>query len=250
MNNRTIPIGLTAITGRIEAVRSMADGGCHYIIFLDAGNGRSTIVEYMSDVFHQRRIRHFGGRDRFLEYQLDGSKAQLHQILTNIRSSACYTNDFEGIIAMDIAGLAKHVNEAQTGIFLEAVHDLGKHATLVFYVPTALSHNMRILIDKICATLDEVEVIRPEPYTAGQLTGIIKRMLDDAGITLTDTPELDACILELVHGFGAETIKDARLLTRKLMRCAQVSGFRPTLDADHIRCTLGGSENIKKREAV
>lgn len=250
MNNYTIPIGLDAITEHIGSLRNQGDGGCDYIIFLDAGNGQSTTTEYISDVFHERRIRHFGGRERYLEYRLDGTVAQLQQVLTDIRLRACYTNEFEGVIAMDIAGMAKHVNEVQTTTFLNAAQELSKHATLVFYAPSAPSHNMITLVDKLRSVLDEVKVFHPTPYTANHLTAIIQRMLNDAGIVMENTPDLYTCILDAVRSTSAVSIKDAEKLTRKLIRCADFTGFRPTLNVQSICGRLKADKHNTMKEVI
>ena len=250
MTNYTIPIGLDAITGHIGSLRNQGDGGCNYIIFLDAHNGQTTVTEFICDVFKERRIRHFGGRDAYLEYSLDGTMAQLQQVLTDIRLRACYTNEFEGVIAMDIAGIAKHSHEAQATTFLNAVQALSEHATLVFYLPSAPSHNMITLVNKLRSVLDEVEVFHPAPYTADHLTAIIHRMLDDAGIVMEDTPELYTCILEVVRSAGAVTIKDAEKLTRKLTRCADFTGFRPTLNVQNICACLHADKRNTMKEVI
>lgn len=250
MNNYTIPIGLDAITEHIGSLQNQGDGGCDYIICLDAGNGQTTVTEFICGVFKERHIRRFGGRDAYLEYRLDGTMAQLQQVLTDIRLRACYTNEFEGVIAMDITGMAKHVNEVQATTFLNAAQELSKHATLVFYAPSAHSHNMITLVNKLRSVLDEVEVIRPAPYTADHLTAIIQRMLDDAGIVMENTPELYTCILDVVRSVGAASIKDTGKLARKLIRCADFTGFRPTLNAEHICAWLNADKYNAMKEVI
>lgn len=249
MNNYTIPIGLDAITKHIGSLRNQGDGGCNYIIFLDAGNGQTTTTEYICDVFYERRIRHFGGRERYLEYRLDGTMAQL-QVLTDIRLRRGYTNEFEGVIAIDITGMAKHVNEYQATFFLNAVQELSKHATLVFYAPSAPSHNMITLVKKLRSALDEVEVFLPAPYTADHLTAIIQRMLDDAGIMMENAPDLYTCILDVVRSAGAVSIKDAEKLTRKLTRCADFTCFRPTLNVQNICAWLNADKHNAMKEVI
>ena len=250
MTNYTIPIGLDAITEHIGSLRNQGDGGCDYIIFLDAGNGQTTVTEFICDVFKERRICHFGGRDAYLEYSLDGTMAQLQQVLTDIRLRACYTNEFEGVIAMDIAGMAKHINESQTSMFLNSVSALSKHATLVFYVPSGPSHNIFTLVNKLRSVLDEVEVFRPAPYTADHLTAIILRMLDDAGIAMENTPELYTCIMDVVRSAGAVSIKDAEKLTRKLTRYADFASFRPTLNVENVCACLNADKHSAMKEVI
>ena len=136
MLNFNRPLGLDLITDYIDNLRPMEADDCHYIIHLDAG-GQSTLIEYMSDTFYRNRIRHFGGRERFLEYRLDGSLSQLRQVLEDIDANACYTNHFEGIIALDIAGLARFVNQTQTEVFLKALSIVRNQGYLTQKITTA-----------------------------------------------------------------------------------------------------------------
>lgn len=228
------PLGLDVVTTYIENLHPL-DANCHFVIYLDAGNGQSTLAEYMTDVFCQNHLRHFGGREHSLEYRMDGSMSQLKQVLSDIDANASYTNHYEGMIFMDISGFSKHVNEAQTDMLLKAVQEMGMHATLIFYVPTVPDRNLDKLIMKLHDALEEVVEFRPKPYTAVQITGIILRMLNATGVLIERPREVSTHILEMVHSTNARNIKDAKKLTRQLRRCVDYTGIRPTLSLRNLR---------------
>lgn len=250
MLNFNRPLGLDPITDYIDNLCPMEADDCHYIIHMDAGSGQSTLTEYMSDIFYRNRIRHFGGRERFLEYRLDGSLSQLRQVLEDIDANACYTNHFEGIIALDIAGLAHFVNQTQTEVFLKALPELGKHATMVFFTPTVPKRNLDRLIARVQEVLGDVMVFRPAPYNAEHLTGIILHALDEYGIVLDCSEELYDCIMDLVRSTGTGTVREAHQLARKLGRCADRTGLRPTLSAEDLLIITEETTPTKKKEAM
>ena len=108
-NHTKIPIGLAnavaAIKKNIDQAHIYHRCGLkppHYIINLDAGNGQTTLTEYIATSYADYGVRHFGGLDMFLEYTLDGSMEQLKKVFADIRACAVYTNEYEGVIAMDI----------------------------------------------------------------------------------------------------------------------------------------------------
>lgn len=242
------PLGLDEVTTYIEKLHPLDAEDCHFIIYLDTGNGQSALAEYMTDVFWQNRLRHFGGRDRFLEYKMDGN--QLKQVLSDIDANRGYTNNFEGMIFMDISGFSKYVHEAQAYTFLKAVQEMGKHATLIFFCPTVSDRNLDKLILKLREVLVEVEEFRPKPYTAAHITGIILRMLNDSGVLIERPREVSTHILEMVRSADIHNIKDAKKLTRQLRRCADHTGMRPTLSLRNLCPQTEEAVPQKAKEAI
>ena len=66
----------------------------HYIIPLDPGSGRTTLVEYMTDKYKEAGVLSFNsGLDDYIEVAFDGSLQQLKQAFAAIDSAAVYTNE-------------------------------------------------------------------------------------------------------------------------------------------------------------
>lgn len=241
------PVGLETFVSRIEEICSNPNAyhrcnvkPSHFLLNLDAGNGHSTVAAYVSDAFRTYGIRHFGGRELFLEYTLNGSKDQLIQVLDNIKDSADYTNEYEGVIAIDISGLAAHLNEDQVSIFLKELPAIGEHATLILYVPSSISRNMTLLIDKVCATLeDELEVVKVEAYSEENLVAIIRELVKESGVDMEDGVDIDSCIQAAIRQTGASTIKDAKRLTQVMVKNANFDHFIPELNCKLINTTFG-----------
>lgn len=70
----------------------------HYIIPLDPGSGRTTLVEYMTDKYKEAGVLSFNsGLDDYIEIAFDGSLQQLKQAFAAIDSAAVYTNSYSDI---------------------------------------------------------------------------------------------------------------------------------------------------------
>lgn len=136
----------------------------HFLVELDSEEKQTKLTEYITDFFQGNKIRHFGGRDAYLEYCVDGSMAQLKWMFADIISSAVYTNEFEGVIAMDIALLASKVNEAQMTYFLNEIKRISKHATLIFFVSEVNSRNQILMIKKIRAVVEKINYFPVKSY--------------------------------------------------------------------------------------
>lgn len=250
MNNYvTTPVGLEPLVSKIQDICFNPDAyhrcgakPTHYLINLDPGNGHSTVAAYVSDAFHRYGIRHFGGLDLFLEYTLDGSMAQLRQVLNDIKACAVYTNEYEGVVAIDISGLASHLNEAQVTTFLKEIPAIAEHATLILFIPSKVSRNIAQLIDKLITVMgDTLEVVNVSAYTEDNLVEIVKVLIDEAGVDLDETDDIDSCILSAIHLTGAVSIKDAKQLVQTMVKNASFEHFVPVLNSKLINAAFSES---------
>lgn len=249
--NINVPIGLDPVVAAVNDIcnESAVYHHCgvmpsHFLINLDKGNGQTTVTSYVADVYQEYGVRQFKGMDMYLEYILDGSMDQIDKIFKYLHQSAgVYTNEYEGVISMDISALAAPNNAAQMAFFLKEIASIAEYATIILYVPSAINSNMSNFIDKIRKVLRSMKVIKVEAYTAQNLVDIIKNMIEDAGVDLTD--DVDDSILNVIHTTGASNIKDAKLLTQNMVKNANFSHFVPELNADRINTAFGIS-NAKK----
>lgn len=245
-NITKIPIGLKSAVNAIQETIEQAHiyHRCglippHYIINLDAGNGQTTLTEYIAESYASHGVRHFGGLDMFLEYTLDGSMEQLKKIFADIRACAVYTNEFEGVISMDIAKLASHVNEAQLDVFIQEISKISSYATFVFYIPATMNRNIASLVGKIREVLDDVVMVNVKPYSVEELVEIVKGMITDAGVIIEDSSELDKYLLNYVEAEHINNVKAAKKLSQMMVKNANFEGFLPRLSySDFENATL------------
>lgn len=92
----TKPIGLSTPCKEIESTCSNAHmykrcglRSNHYIIPLDSGSGRTTLIEYMTDMYKEAGVLSFSsGLDDYIEIAFDGTLQQLKQAFADIDSAA------------------------------------------------------------------------------------------------------------------------------------------------------------------
>lgn len=145
----------------------------HFMLELDSEEEQTEIVEYITDFLQENQIGHFGGRESYLEYCLDGSMSQLKWIFGDIAASATYTNEYEGVIAMNIALLASKVREAQMTWFLQAIRQVCKHATLILFVSEAKSRNQDLMVKEIKTVVKNINYFPVEPCQEEHLQLVI-----------------------------------------------------------------------------
>lgn len=217
------PVGLAPLVSRVEEICKNAERyhstelvkPPHLLLTLDAGEGRTTAASYIARAYQENRVRSFSGLERMLEYELDGTMAGVRSMLTDVQANAVYTNHFEGVLAIDPAALAAHLQEAQTALFLRKLPELGRHATLVLFVPAEQSRNLAQLTQKIRSALPDLEAIGFSAYTERELAEITGRVLEDGGVELA--PE---ALLQAVRKARGKTAKDAERLARTLAQRA------------------------------
>lgn len=248
-----VPIGLDEMVERVQEICSKSNiyRHCniktgHYIVSLDAGNGQTTLTDYISDAFYENKIRHFGGLDLFLEYKLDGTMAQLQQVFQDISDHAVYMNEFAGVISMDITGLASHINEAQVEVFLSGIGKLQRNATMIFYIPSCMNRNILQLVRKIYGVMDEIEMVQISPYTIWQMVEIVKEEIEEMGVELENTKEVDEAIFQSIEKNEVLTAKEAVRLAGKMVREAEVLQFIPVLTAEGIKKTFDLAKERKE----
>lgn len=201
----------------------------HFLLNLEPGNGQSTVARHIARVYQKANVRRFGGLDAFLEFSLDGTMAQMKQVFGDIKSSAVYTNEYEGVVALDISALAAHINEAQADVFFREIKQIAAFATFVFYItPSAQRHAPR-LAEKLCGAVENVEIIAFAPYTKRELAAMIELKITERGIRMED----DLCFGEyMALRLTEEEIISAKQAVRfaeKMIRSVRFEGMTAVL---------------------
>lgn len=254
----TKPIGLKTICEEIENTCSKADlyKRCnlrpgHWIVPLDSGSGRTTLLEYMAGRYKDAGVLAFMcGLDDYLEITLDGTLPQLKKAFAAIDSAAVYTNEYRNIIGMDISGLAAHLEEVQLTEFLKNCKQVCEHACVVFFVHTIPTRNEEKLLEKLCETIDSVKRLAVEPYTRDDLCALIVKTIEEHGVSIRKTTAFCAELLEMVSEFDVSGVKDAVSLAEALIPFADFSGFTPILDENALQSmiTEGWQHGTERKE--
>lgn len=231
------PIGLNALCMEIMNTCDNAKqyGPCgripnHLIIPLDSGNGRTTILEYMTRMYKSSGVMRFSsGRDDFIEVVFDGSPQQLKQAFSMIDSAAEYTNAYENIVGMDISGIAPHLGEVQWTDFQRSIARICKSACVVFFVKQEPSSAEERLLNRLQKTVKKVKRINFEPYTVEDYCDLVIKGLRSYGITVIGDKGVRS-ILHKVITNNITNVKEALEIADMLVQYADFSGFRPTIN--------------------
>ena len=256
--NITKPIGLATPCKEIEGTCSNAHmyERCglrpkHYIIPLDSGSGRTTLVEYMTDKYKEAGVLSFiSGLDDYIEIAFDGSLQQLKQAFAAIDSAAVYTNEYCNIIGMDISGISAHLGETQLSEFMKNCKRVCEHACVIFFVHTTPNRNEEKLLEKLCETVDNIKRLVVEPYTKEDICALIIKTVEEHGIEIKHENVFRAVLADMVSEFCIASVKDAITTADALVHFADFSGFTPTVDEGSLKSMITSWHNDAERSEV
>lgn len=254
----TKPIGLVSPCEEIERTCSEAHmyRRCgvrpkHFIVPLDAGSGRTTLIEYMTDKYKEAGVMDFtSGLDDYIEVVFDGTLQQLKQAFSAIDSAAVYTNEYCNIISMDISEISTHIGETQFTEFIKNCKRVCEHACVVFFVHSTPTRNEERLLDKLCEAVDNVRRLTVEPYSKNDMVSLIIKATAAHGI-VCDTGDTFRHTLEcLVTEFNISSVKDANAAAEYLVQFADFSGFTPVVGARSIQTMISSMNSTSERSDV
>ena len=219
----------------------------HFIIPLNSGNGRTTLIEYMADMYKESGVLDFiSGLDDYIEITLDGSLQQLKQAFAEIDAAAVYTNEYSNIIGLDISGIASHLGETQFTEFLRNVKRICDHACVVFFVSALPSRNEERLLERLCEAVENIKRLSVEPYTREDICDLIVQFLDDHGTRISEEESFRKELQETVVSLDIMCVKEAAAAVEELVFYADFSGFVPAVDA----CSLKLLTESRKKGRV
>ena len=222
----------------------------HFIIPLDPGSGRSTLLEYMTDKYKDAGVMAFAsGLDDCIEVTFDGTLQQLKQAFDEIDAAAVYTNAFCSIIGMDISEIAAHLGETQYAEFMKNCRRVCENACVVFFVHAAPNRNEEKLIEKLCEMVDNIKRLTVEPYTREDMCDLIIKAVADHGIEIRHMALFRALLSEMVAEFAVSCVRDAITAADTLVQFADFSGFTPEIDENSLKAMIQSlHENAERSE--
>lgn len=254
----TRPIGLSTPCEEIEATCRKAHmyKRCglrpkHYIVPLDSGSGRTTLVEYMTKKYKEAGVIDFGsGLDDYIEISFDGTLPQLKQAFANIDSAAVYANEYRNIVGMDISSISAHLAETQFTEFMKNCKRVCEYACIIFFVHGVPNRNEEKLIEKICDIIDNVKRLTVEPYTNDDICALIVKKIVEHGIEIKHESVFCTMLSEVVSTFCINNVKDAISTADELVHYADFSGFTPVVDEKSLKSMITGWHKDAERSEV
>lgn len=157
---------------------------------LNEGNGRTTVLNYIADVFEESGRLTFTNLDRVCELSLSDSSVPfedvVEEIFYSIDSACVYTNPigdgFDGVIGIDISKLEEHINEPIFYKFCKNIHLRGNNTLFVFFINSDITDNTTTIITELQKRIPSVRWINTSDYTLNNLVSIAERIAESHGV--------------------------------------------------------------------
>lgn len=232
---------MSKIESRGDAYRKGKAQLPHIVMNLTHDNGQSTTADYITTVFHENTLRKFCGLDHLLEYSLDGSLLQIKQVFEDIDSNAVYTNEYEGVVAVDISALSEVANEFQTDYFIEHIREVAKNATVIIYYDDSLGRKMQLVKDRVVQAIGNFVDVPVAPYSRKEYARIVIQDIRQRGIEIDEEEDLEKILCRAFEACPVNSAKEAVAVAQELVFCADYSGLTPRMDAKSVGELLGSS---------
>lgn len=229
------PIGLDMICKEVDeccrkakVYRYIGKKPGPYMLYMNEGDGRSTVREFFEDMFSAYQVIDFdSGLDKSIELKFvtDLTPFEIE------RCAAIYTDNYEGIEVHELTEeFAQTFYMSQYETYLTKIKEAAKYAVLIFFVPREPSKTMRELILRIEKEMEGLCSVRTEEYSAEELCQIVVRRLKNDGIQVNNTNAFATKLLTYMERSGCVSLKSAMKLAEQLEFGADFSSEIPVLD--------------------
>ncbi len=227
------PIGMTEIVKVIENTCSkkyIAAEPKHYIVNLGKGEGRTTLAEYMSDMYKENEVIEFsGGVDRYLEIVLDGSLASIYSAKREIENAATWANEYSGLIFADISKVADFAvtTYKEYTEFIPIFKKVCESATVVFFINSRPTAGENKLLYDICKNIPNVSPVFLKGYTKKDLIGIIKKRVEEKGIKIKGPKAFIGWLYAFLEDAEVSSVKDTDTIVDTIVKNVNYDGRTP-----------------------
>jgi glutamate formiminotransferase len=94
--------------------------------------------------------------------------------------------------------------------------------------------------------VDNVELLCVDPYNSADIVEMVKRMVEDAGVAIEESAEMDELLLNAVEAADVTNVKGAKRMGQSLVRGADFGGFRPRLGAAEVAAMVPAENKTMK----
>lgn len=247
------PVGLDGIKNTVKCICENAEQYKQHhprsmIIHLDEHQGRSTLAEYITDMFYVNNVMDFSmSRKEFIEVDFSGDFKQFGEAMKEIKDATDYVNDdaYPNILVeTGINRLAQHMGEQHIDDYLKHVEKISKTALLVIFVSETPNQKEKELLTKIKTALPHAYVFATYNYSISDYCEAIKEILADDGVVLSNNELASEVISNMIKEEKVANMKDAHALAETLYFASRAKEGKLILDIKAIRKAYP-SEKVK-----
>lgn len=144
-----------------------------YIVMLNKGQGRSKLLESISDVYN-KQITFPSGLDPYIEIEnIKPTISCVEEMELRLSDAAVYKPHFEEVCGVDISEFSKHLNECQTERVIKVLKEASEHCIMLFFFSQKPNKSEERLVNMLREKLDITDVIIVSPYTADEYARIV-----------------------------------------------------------------------------
>ena len=229
-------VGLNDLTRRLEVLkedkmsfktfrRKLPD----FLFEIEEGNGESYIVKYVTDVYMKNDLRNFTGKTRILEYKLDGSYKNIEEMRNDIDINKCYSNNFEGMISINVTSLSDYMNWEQYDYFLKTIREYSQYASLIIFI-NPKTDKEKLLYKKLALDLGWLECFKVEKYDTKELIEMVVEKLNDMGIDITAEKALSKALIKVFEKMEVKVCRDIEIVIDKIVKYVDFYKYRPEIN--------------------
>lgn len=254
------PIGMNKLTEHIENICNQPlyrhKKPPHLILQLDPGSGRTTCLQYVTEMFKAHRILSFScGLDDWVEITLDASSSQkIQEGFSAFEAAAIYENQYSSVAGISIDGISKNISYGSLmKEFEKHVKLLSKTAYIVFFINSTLTTADEKLLQRIQALLGDPHIRRfsSSVLTYDEICLSIESKIVEYGMHIDDPSTFHSNLLETVFTCQITDLKDADKLTEAIMHFADFSKFPAIVTINTLsRMTKFVTANQKERSSA
>lgn len=208
------------------------------IIYLNEKQGRSTVAEYITDMFFVHKVMDFSmSRSEFIELDFNGEYKQFNDCMKQVNDAADYTNDDKYsnvLVETGINNLSKHLGEQHVDDYLNHVETMSKTAVLVIFVSENPNSKESQLIDRIKEVLPFANIIKPREYSVEDYCKVIKEKLCDYGVIVPKNTPLNEVVKKSMNKDKSFNMKGACLIAEELFLGSKLVNGKLKVDVSAI----------------
>lgn len=241
------PIGMENFLNELEQMKKHKEAYSRFgvplpdfCIFMDAGDGRTSLVRYYAKFLRHNEMCEFSGREPFLEFVLDGSMEQMKKVFKAIRDEEGIKNNFQGVIGIDAMKLAGHMGEDIVTDFIDTIKEISKYASVIFFSPRICTRNENRFLETVYDAISNMKIVSIPPYTNENLIMMMKRNLEERSIDLEE--DIEDVLQALISNNKLCTAKEVADFAVNLIPYADYSYFIPRLGKEILKEMICGLE--------